>query len=301
MYEELIDHVADNRWRAATQVLVIGVVAWLCLRPFRTTTGFRVFTGSLLVFILLLALTAAFDLLIFGWFVKIVGFFLFITLIVTFQPELRRIVSEIGSRGFLFFGENRSKELIDLLEESIRQLSSKRFGALIAIEQSIDLRSHLETGVRVDARFSKELILTIFHPRTAMHDGGMILRDTTIRGAACVFPVSQRELLDRSIGLRHRAGIGITEESDAIAIIVSEETGDISLCHNGRLERDLEIDEFRQRLGELLRGTEIHTPEDSEDEDSPTTTTTKKKNRKKTTGSGTKRTEGGSESSSGSP
>lgn len=180
------------------------------------------------------------------------AFFLLVVLIVVYQPELRRVVSEAGSQGFLFFSENR-QEFLEEIEETVRQLSSKRFGALIAMERGVDLESHLETGVLMDSRFSSELLLTIFHPRTALHDGGMIIRDSRIRGAACVFPVSQRELLDRSIGLRHRAGIGITEESDAIAIVVSEETGSISLCYNGKLERDLEKDEFHKRLVELFK------------------------------------------------
>ena len=109
-----------------------------------------------------------------------------------------------------------------------------------------------------------EAVLAIFHPKGALHDGGMIIRQDRIGAAGCVFPVSQREMSDRSTGLRHRAGVGVTEESDAIAIVVSEETGHISLCHNGRLERDIPEGEFKERLKELLfRKTKA----DDEDED----------------------------------
>jgi diadenylate cyclase len=106
----------------------------------------------------------------------------------------------------------------------------------------------------LNADFSVELLLTLFHPKSALHDGGVIVRDGRIAAAACIFPVSQRETLDRSLGLRHRAGLGITEESDAIAVIVSEETGAISICHRRRIERNFTPETFRKRIGEILLG-----------------------------------------------
>ena len=120
------------------------------------------------------------------------------------------------------------------------------------IERKIELKPHLETGIQIDAQFSSELILTIFHPKTELHDGGIILRAGRIVGAGCLFPVSQKEISDRRIGLRHRAGIGITEESDSISIIVSEESGSISIAHRGRLEHDLDLATFQKRLLTLL-------------------------------------------------
>jgi diadenylate cyclase len=106
--------------------------------------------------------------------------------------------------------------------------------------------------VTIDGDFSVELMLAIFHPKSALHDGGVILRNGRVAAAACIFPVSQRETLDRSLGLRHRAGLGITEESDAVAVIVSEETGAISICHRRRIERNFTPETFRQRIAEIL-------------------------------------------------
>jgi diadenylate cyclase len=106
--------------------------------------------------------------------------------------------------------------------------------------------------VTIDGDFSVELILAIFHPKATLHDGGVIVRNGRIAAAACIFPVSQRETLDRSLGLRHRAGLGITEESDAVAVIVSEETGGISICHRRRIERNFTPETFRQRIAEIL-------------------------------------------------
>ena len=144
-------------------------------------------------------------------------------------------------------------ELLEALQEAVSDLSSKRFGALFAFERGMDLDSYLETGVEIDSSFSPELILTIFHPKTALHDGGMILRAGRIVGAGCVFPVSQREIQDRSIGLRHRAAMGITEQTDSIAVIVSEETGNISISVGGEIIQGLSPEKMTERLVRLLK------------------------------------------------
>jgi diadenylate cyclase len=125
---------------------------------------------------------------------------------------------------------------------------------LFALKRGIDLKLYAESGVEIDAAISTELIATIFHPKTVLHDGGLIIDQGRLASAGCVFPVSQRDIQDRAIGLRHRAGMGITEETDAIALVVSEETGALSLCYQGKLEHDLEPDELRQRINEILSG-----------------------------------------------
>jgi diadenylate cyclase len=149
--------------------------------------------------------------------------------------------------------------------EAVTQLANKQFGALIAIERDTSIRVYEETGVILDADFSIELMLTLFQPKSALHDGGVVMRNGRLAAAACIFPVSQRETLDRSLGLRHRAGLGITEESDAIAVIVSEETGSISICHRRRIERNFTPEAFRKRLGELLLAGTYDEETDSEE------------------------------------
>ena len=157
----------------------------------------------------------------------------------------------MATAGSLFISEKK-QDLAEHLEEAVRNLSAKRYGAIFAIERGIELNSHLETGIEIDAKFSLELVMTIFHPKTALHDGGMIIREGRVLGAGCVFPLTQKEFQDRAIGLRHRAGVGVTEESDALSIVVSEETGDVSICHSGEIERNLDTETFRKRLRELL-------------------------------------------------
>jgi diadenylate cyclase len=123
---------------------------------------------------------------------------------------------------------------------------------LIAVERDINIGAFAETGVTIDCELSPELVVTIFQPKTPLHDGGLILRNDRILAAACIFPVSQREDLDRNLGLRHRAALGLSEESDAVTLVVSEETGIVSICHRGKIERNFDPESLKLRLGELF-------------------------------------------------
>jgi len=164
---------------------------------------------------------------------------------------LRRAFTELGSH-HLFSSAFEERETIEEITDTVFELASKGFGALIAVEREISLKAFVETGVRLDSEYSKELVLTLFQPKTVLHDGGLILHNDRIVAAACIFPLTQREDLDRNLGLRHRAGLGLSEESDAVAIVVSEETGQVSICHSGLVERNLSVEKFRRRLSQLL-------------------------------------------------
>lgn len=241
-----------ENWRFALEILMISIAMYFVVCRFGSRNWARflaILSGLLLI---LLLLSNALNLIVIRWLVIAFAFFFTVALIVVFQPELRRALADLGNRGFLFFSEGKNKDFPERLFDAVRQLGAKRYGGLFAIERGIELKPHLETGVQVDAQFSTELILTLFHPKTELHDGGIILREGRVVAAGCLFPVSQREISDRSIGLRHRAGLGITEESDAIAIVISEERGSLSICCDGELERDLEPEDFRKRLYELL-------------------------------------------------
>jgi diadenylate cyclase len=244
------------------------VIIYHSYRYFRATRGARIFTGLIGAWIGLTLVSNQLKLDVIRWILERMGVFLAIALVVIFQPELRRALAELGSHRWFssFTGEGR-REFTQHLCEIISQLARKRIGALIAIQRGIDLKQYLETGVPLDSKMSMEVVETIFHPGTALHDGGMILRlgDERILGAGCVFPLHQRELKDRSLGLRHRAAIGITEESDALAIVVSEETGTISISVQGTLERDLSITELEARINELLFEEESADEDDDEE------------------------------------
>ena len=136
------------------------------------------------------------------------------------------------------------------------QLSKKRFGALFALERTISLKEIQQTGVEIGGELSVELAMTLFFPKSALHDGGVVLDEERIVAAGCVFPVTQRDMTDRSLGLRHRAAIGLTEETDAVAVVVSEETGTISIAVDGQLERFKDEHEFRERLEAIFLNDE---------------------------------------------
>jgi diadenylate cyclase len=248
---EIIKNSWSN-WQVIAELGVIILGIYLVVRKNKSQKWSRFFIILSVLLIIITVTSVYFNLKLIPWFLIAVTFFLTMSMIVVFQPELRRILARLGSRAFSFISEGKDKEFIDSLTDTVRQLGAKRYGGLLAIERKIELKPHLETGIQLDAQFSPELILTIFHPKTELHDGGIILRAGRVVGAGCLFPVSQREISDRSIGLRHRAGIGITEESDSIAIMISEESGSISISHAGKLEHDLDLETFNKRLLSLL-------------------------------------------------
>src|SRR6476659_9317506 len=238
-------------WRSIFEIILLSVVLYYGYLYFRGTRGAKVLTGLAIVFLTLTLISTLLNLVVIGWIVRSFSVFLAVALVVIFQPELRRGLAELGGHP-IFSLTSEKRETVHDLGEAVTQLANKQFGALIAIERDTSIRVYEETGVVLDSHFSVELLLTIFHPKAALHDGGVIIRNGRLAAAACIFPVSQRETLDRSLGLRHRAALGITEDSDAIAVIVSEETGGISICHRRRIERGFTPDTFRKRIGELL-------------------------------------------------
>src|SRR6516225_2606964 len=240
-----------NYWNAAIEILLLAIAIYYGYLYFRGTRGAKVLTGLAILFITLTLISQILNLTVIGWLLRSLTAFLAIALVIIFQPELRRALAELGSSHF-FSTTSQKKETIDVISDAVFELASNQTGALIAIERDTAIRSFAESGVNIDCEVSPELLLTIFFPKTPLHDGGVIIRNDRIVAAACIFPVSQREDLDRALGLRHRAGLGITEESDAVAIVVSEETGQISICYRGKIERGFKPGQFEKRLSELL-------------------------------------------------
>ncbi|MDA7914207.1 diadenylate cyclase CdaA [Akkermansiaceae bacterium] len=254
----MIGIIMEN-WRAGVEVLVLWILIYQTYRVFRATRGARILVGLTVVIILMTLASQILDLKVIEWIIKSAAAVLAFALLIIFQPELRNGLARLGSTNLFSFSTSQQKIFLDALTEAVMKLSKKRFGALFAIERGIELSEYERTGVVIDSAISVELVATVFHPKTALHDGGMILKKERIASAACIFPVSQKQLSDRSLGLRHRAGFGITEETDAVAVIVSEETGAISIVVEEKIYRNLSEDEFREKLEEifLIHG-EVH-------------------------------------------
>jgi diadenylate cyclase len=174
-------------------------------------------------------------------------------LIVVFAPEIRQALARLGRRLTLSRAQNSEADAYDDIVLAANLFSQNQTGALIVIEREIGLRTYIESGVPLDAHLSYDLLATIFRPSAPLHDGAVIVQKDRVAAAACFLPLSMNPVLSTQLGTRHRAGIGVTEETDAIAVIVSEETGQISLAIGGHIERDLTVEQLRERLGRLLR------------------------------------------------
>jgi diadenylate cyclase len=253
----------QERWHDGVEILILAVCIYQIYRAFRATRGAQILVGLGLILVVLTLVSQVFKFEVIGWIITRAAALLAFALLVIFQPELRNALARLGSSRWFSFSSTRRVAFLERLADAVIALSKKRIGAIFAIQRSISLKPHLETGVTLDATFSPELAMTVFFPKSPLHDGGMILADDRVAGAGCVFPVSQRELSDRSLGLRHRAAIGLSEESDAVVVVVSEETGSISICVDGELQRNLGEKLFREKL------SDIFLPDTSNDEAAP--------------------------------
>jgi len=174
--------------------------------------------------------------------------------VILFQPELRRALTRVGELGLLrtFFKSGSEKVIFEVTKAAI-ELSMKRIGGLIIFQRTTGIRGVIETGVPLEAEVTSDLLVTIFFPRTPLHDGAVIISGGTIIAAGCILPLTSRDVSDLKLGTRHRAAIGITEEIDAVALVISEETGSISIIENGNfIGRDMKEDDLRSELNRLV-------------------------------------------------
>ena len=234
------------------EMLVLAVLFYYTILFFRGTRGAQVLLGFVTAIVAMLVLTRMFNLDTLNWLLQRLSVYLVIAFVVIFQPEIRRALAELGKQ-HVFATTQRERGLLDEILQAISRLAADKIGALIAIEREIGTRAVQETGTRLDSTVTAELLATIFFPHTPLHDGGVIIVGDRICAAACVFPLSGRDI--GKLGTRHRAAVGLSEETDALIIVVSEETGAISLAYKGRLIRGLDEARLRRILSTvLLRG-----------------------------------------------
>ncbi len=188
-----------------------------------------------------------------NWLVSHLLPYIVFALIVVFQSEIRHVLSDLGRRITFMRGQSIDGDSYDDIVLAANLFSQHQTGALMVIEREIGLRTYIESGVAMDAKLSYDLLATIFRPSAPLHDGAVIIQKDRLAAAACFLPLSMNPVLSTQLGTRHRAGIGITEETDAIAVIVSEETGAISLAIAGKIERDLTVEQLRNRLSSELK------------------------------------------------
>jgi len=236
------------------EIIVLALLLYYIFTLFRGTRGAAILSGMIVIFAALFVITSLINLDILNWLLQKLMVYTALAFVVIFQPEIRRMLARLGKQSaWRADGVSAQLHLVEPLVKTVRLLSKQKIGALIAIEREIGTRAIQDTGIKLSSRMSMELLATIFFPHTPLHDGGVIISGGKIRAAGCLFPLSQKEELSKTLGTRHRAAIGITEETDSVVIVVSEETGSVSIAYNGRLRRGLEEERLRRVLTSLLR------------------------------------------------
>ena len=245
-------------FKAAVEIFIIFLMLYFMLRFMQGTRGVGVMRGLVFVLVIatvmLLFIVRKLQLYTIDW--LLIEFLPMITIpfIILFQPELRRALVRLGENPFLGVFFKGESPMLDELVESASVLSKNKLGGIIAIERKVGLDHFVEAGTRVDANVSSELINTIFWPGSPLHDGAVIIREQKIAAAGCLLPLSDSPDMEKTSGTRHRAGLGLSEETDAIAIVVSEETGVISLAVKGKITSGLDEKSLRNVLGRLIKG-----------------------------------------------
>jgi diadenylate cyclase len=237
-------------WRPVVEIIVLTVGIYYAYTFVRRTRGAPVVNGFLIL-LALTFLTTVLKLEVLSWLLRTFFAFSALAVLVIFQPELRRILAELGNQS-VFNAMREQRENIEVIIQTVERLADVRIGALIAIEQTIHLREVVESGVLVDCEATPEMLETIFFPNNAIHDGGVIIKGDRIAHAACIFPLTQRQDLNKSLGTRHRAAIGLSEETDAVVVVVSEETGAVSYAYKGDLVKGVTFEALRAFLTSVL-------------------------------------------------
>ena len=232
--------------RGVLEIIVLAIVFYYVMLFFHGTRGAQVLSGLLFLIIAMLVVTYVFRLDTLTWILQRFSVYVAVALLIIFQPEIRRALAELGQQHV--FVSSSERTVVDNIVKAATMLAERKIGALIAIERETGTKAIQETGTQIDSLVTPELLASIFYPHTPLHDGGVIIREDRVVAAGCLFPLSQREELSKSLGTRHRAAIGLTEDSDAVVLVVSEETGALSLAYKGRLRRALD----EQRLKRIL-------------------------------------------------
>jgi len=238
-------------WQAVLEIAILSVGIYYSFKFVRGTRGAPVVYGFVLLVLSLTVVAYFLNLEVLSWLIRSFVAFAAVAILIIFQPELRRILAEVGAHP-LFATTHEQRENIEVIIQTVERLSEVRIGALIAIEQSINLQEATESGLPVNCEATPEMLETIFFPNNAIHDGGVIIKGDRIAFAACIFPLTQRQDLNPSLGTRHRAAIGLSEETDAVVVVVSEETGAISHAYKGQLVRAVTSGQLRAFLTSVL-------------------------------------------------
>ncbi|RBP88056.1 diadenylate cyclase [Cytobacillus firmus] len=236
-------------------ILLVWYVIYKLIMIVKGTKAVQLLKG---IFVIILVKVASdkFHLQTLGWMMEQVLLWGFLAIIIIFQPELRRALEQLGRGRFFSRTANQEEEnqekLVESIAKAVDYMAKRRIGALISVERETGMNDYIETGIQLDSKISSELLINIFIPNTPLHDGAVIIQKNCVAAAACYLPLSESPFISKELGTRHRAALGISEVTDSITIIVSEETGSVSLTKNGELHRDLKAEAFKDMLSNEL-------------------------------------------------
>ncbi len=255
MSEILLSFSRLQDWRNLVDIALVSIIFYGLLQLFRGTQAVQLLRGLLVIALIAVVINAMVQLTAFKWLMANSAAAVLVAIPVIFQPELRRALERVGRSAPLLVrrsDDTMAQRIVNEVIIAVEQMSERRIGALIVFEGTTGLGEFIGRGVPIDAEVTSELLTTIFFPNTALHDGAVIISLDRIAAAGCVLPLTQRELSDSQLGTRHRAAIGVTEQADALTVVVSEETGTISVARNGRILR-LDSGRLRTLLSDFFK------------------------------------------------
>jgi uncharacterized protein (TIGR00159 family) len=247
----LLTRLPDFTWVDLLDILIVGFIIYQLLQFIRGTHAVQMALGGV-VLVVFYWLSQLFNLETVNWILRTFLPYVVFGVIVIFQAEIRKVLAHLGKTPLLGFSKQRTEEVVDEVVLASTTLAAQRTGAIIVIERDMGLRSFIETGIALDALVTYDLLISIFNPGTPLHDGAVIIQGQRVAAAACFLPLTVNPELSRQLGSRHRAAIGLSEDTDAAVVVVSEETGTISLVFGGLIRRDYDGRTLKQALLELL-------------------------------------------------
>lgn len=242
-------------WLSVVDILLVAVVVFFLLYMLRDTKALVLMRGVLFLIVVISLLSSLRVLPAFSWLIANTLPTMLLAIPVIFAPEIRRVLERLGRTGSILAQDNLSTEMERIIlnvVQASRRIAERKYGGLIVFSRLDSLQAYIETGVRLGATVNPETLIQIFYPKTPLHDGAIIITEDVIAAAGCVLPLSSSGVLEespeRSMGLRHRAALGVAEESDAVAVVISEETGIVSLAYNGKIDKYVPLDELQGKL-----------------------------------------------------
>jgi diadenylate cyclase len=239
-------------WRDLLDIVIVSLILYRLLLLVRGTKAGRMLVG-LVVLLVASVISRYLPLYTLDWLLQSFWAYIVIAVVIIFQPEIRRALAKMGETPFLpsFTSAEELKGLEEIVKAAV-SMGNRKIGALMVIERETNLKDFVELGTPLDAKVSREILMSVFHPTSPIHDGAVVIRGNRVVAAGCFLPMTLPTELGKPFGTRHRAALGLTEETDAVAIVVSEETGGISLAMHGNIEVNLDMGSLRDRLAELF-------------------------------------------------